>query len=129
ISGVWEFVRSLQSATGKDAAGLDLVAQDAPGLVGGLVPLAIALVANGAIAFVLNIASFTANKNTSALAMTVAGNVKVVLTVILGCMLFNVSLSSLSTLGIAVTVAGGAAYSFVRLHEAQEAKKRTKTAA
>ncbi|KAJ2765944.1 hypothetical protein IWQ57_004577, partial [Coemansia nantahalensis] len=101
-AAAWRFVRSLHSAMGKDSAGLDLAALYAPG-GGDLAPLLIALVANGAIAFVLNIASFTANKNTSALAMTVTGNVKVVLTVILGCILFNVELSPLSKLGIAVT--------------------------
>ncbi|ORX72455.1 hypothetical protein DL89DRAFT_266015, partial [Linderina pennispora] len=79
-------------------------------------PLLGALAANGAIAFVLNIASFTASKNTSALAMTVTGNVKVVLTVVLGCILFSVQLSYLSMLGIAITLFGGAMYSLVRLH-------------
>ncbi|KAJ1956888.1 hypothetical protein EC988_001110, partial [Linderina pennispora] len=67
-------------------------------------PLLGALAANGAIAFVLNIASFTASKNTSALAMTVTGNVKVVLTVVLGCILFSVQLSYLSMLGITITL-------------------------
>ncbi|KAJ1957033.1 hypothetical protein GGI12_005141 [Dipsacomyces acuminosporus] len=81
------------------------------------VPLVGALVVNGSIAFVLNIASFTASRNTSALAMTVTGNVKVVLTVVLGCALFGTSLSALSIAGIAVTLAGGALYSAVRLQE------------
>ncbi|KAJ1890714.1 hypothetical protein LPJ81_005887 [Coemansia sp. IMI 209127] len=81
------------------------------------VPLYTALAVNGAIAFVLNIASFTASKNTSALAMTITGNVKVVLTVVLGCILFNVSLSPIGTFGVALTLAGGAAYSAVRLTE------------
>ncbi|KAJ2453132.1 hypothetical protein EV183_002472 [Coemansia sp. RSA 2336] len=78
-----------------------------------------ALVANGAIAFVLNISSFTASKNTSALAMTVAGNVKVVLAVVVGCMMFQVTLSPLSTLGVVLTICGGAAYSAVKFSEAQ----------
>ena len=37
---------------------------------------ALALLANGAIAFFLNVVSFTANKKTSALTMTVAANVR-----------------------------------------------------
>ncbi|KAJ2159077.1 hypothetical protein GGF46_003277 [Coemansia sp. RSA 552] len=77
--------------------------------------LAAALATNGAAAFVLNVASFTASRQTSALAMTVAGNVKVVLTVILGCVLFHISLSSLTIAGIVLTLAGGAAYSALRL--------------
>ncbi|KAJ2511183.1 hypothetical protein H4217_007510 [Coemansia sp. RSA 1939] len=85
-----------------------------------------ALLVNGAIAFVLNIASFTASKNTSALAMTITGNVKVVLTVVLGCILFHVSLSPVGTFGVALTLAGGAAYSAVRMAE-RKAKLQTKT--
>ncbi|KAJ2089070.1 hypothetical protein IW138_003782, partial [Coemansia sp. RSA 986] len=84
-----------------------------------------ALAVNGAIAFVLNIASFTASKNTSALAMTITGNVKVVLTVVLGCILFHVSLSPVGTFGVALTLAGGAAYSAVRLAE-RNAKQQAK---
>ncbi|ORY02232.1 hypothetical protein K493DRAFT_328650 [Basidiobolus meristosporus CBS 931.73] len=38
-------------------------------------PLVIALAVNGVIAFFLNVVSFTANKKTSALTMTVAGNI------------------------------------------------------
>lgn len=41
----------------------------------------IALMVNGFIAFLLNVVSFSANKKTSALTMTVAANVKQVLTV------------------------------------------------
>ncbi|KAI9500578.1 hypothetical protein GGI25_006236 [Coemansia spiralis] len=81
--------------------------------------LLIALAVNGAIAFVLNIASFTASKNTSALAMTITGNVKVVLTVVLGCILFHVSLSGISKFGVVLTLAGGAAYSAIRLAESK----------
>ncbi|KAJ2553886.1 hypothetical protein EV175_002777 [Coemansia sp. RSA 1933] len=84
-----------------------------------------ALVVNGAIAFVLNIASFTASKNTSALAMTITGNVKVVLTVVLGCLLFKVSLPPISMFGVVVTIAGGAAYSAVRFSE-RKAKAQAK---
>jgi hypothetical protein len=38
---------------------------------------------NGAIAFGLNVVSFTANKKTGALTMSVAANVKQVLTIVL----------------------------------------------
>ncbi|KAJ2579213.1 hypothetical protein IWW49_006702, partial [Coemansia sp. RSA 1797] len=106
LSAAWAFVRSLQSDSNPD----------------GVYPLVMALIGNGAIAFLLNIASFTASKNTSALAMTVTGNVKVVLAVVLGCAMFNITLSRLSTFGIGLTLAGGAAYSAVRLNEAQRIK-------
>ncbi|KAJ1731041.1 hypothetical protein LPJ61_002726 [Coemansia biformis] len=126
----WRFVHSLRSSGGGlGAAGLDHGAQNAAGSGGRLAPLVVALVANGAIAFVLNVVSFTANKHTSALAMTVAGNLKVVLTVVLGCLLFDVSLSGLSIWGIVVTIIGSAAYSSVRLYETQEAGKQAKETA
>ncbi|KAI8319265.1 TPT-domain-containing protein, partial [Martensiomyces pterosporus] len=99
FSRVVEFTRSLEATERGGAA-----------LVG-------ALLVNGSIAFVLNIASFTANKKTGPLAMTVTGNIKVVLTVVLGCVLFNTSLAPLSMVGTATTLAGGALYSAVRLHE------------
>ncbi|KAJ1896578.1 hypothetical protein LPJ66_003906 [Kickxella alabastrina] len=89
-----------------------------PSLTGLLVTLAV----NGSVAFVLNIVSFTASRGTSALAMTVTGNVKVVLTVVLGCLLFGVSLSLISVVGVVVTLAGGIAYSAVRLRESKPAK-------
>ncbi|KAJ2313586.1 hypothetical protein IWW51_006097, partial [Coemansia sp. RSA 2702] len=107
LTDAWAFVQALRSSDSAD----------------GVYPLATALVANGAIAFVLNVASFTASKNTSALAMTVTGNVKVVLAVVLGCVLFSVRLSWLSTLGCVLTIAGGAAYSAVRLSEAPRVPK------
>ena len=47
------------------------------------------LLFNGAIAFGLNIISFTANKNTGPLTMTVAANVKQILTIMLGIVFFK----------------------------------------
>ncbi|KAJ1896710.1 hypothetical protein LPJ66_003827 [Kickxella alabastrina] len=96
----------------------DALRMEYPSLIGLLVTLAV----NGAVAFVLNIVSFTASRGTSALAMTVAGNVKVVLTVVLGCLLFGVSLSLISVVGMVVTLAGGIAYSAVRLRESKPAR-------
>jgi hypothetical protein len=48
------------------------------------------LIGNGIIAFFLNIVSFSANKKTSALTMTVAANVKQVLTILFAVYLFDV---------------------------------------
>lgn len=78
---------------------------------------AIALVINGAIAFGLNIVSFTANKKTSALTMTVAANVKQVLTIILAVAIFNVKLGILNGFGILATLIGGALYAKVEMGE------------
>ncbi|GAA5843585.1 hypothetical protein JCM11251_007123 [Rhodosporidiobolus azoricus] len=78
---------------------------------------AIALTVNGAIAFGLNVVSFTANKKTSALTMTVAANVKQVLTIVLAVLIFNVALNPTNVVGISLTLAGGAWYASVELAE------------
>ncbi|BGO99483.1 ribonuclease III [Rhodotorula toruloides] len=78
---------------------------------------AIALAVNGAIAFGLNIVSFTANKKTSALTMTVAANVKQVLVIVLAVLIFNVSLNPTNLFGISLTLIGGAWYAKVELNE------------
>jgi hypothetical protein len=64
----------------------------------------------GVIAFFLNVVSFTANKKTSALTMTVAGNVKQVLSIVLAVMIFNLNISFMNLCGIMLTLAGGAWY-------------------
>jgi len=78
---------------------------------------AFALMMNGLIAFGLNIVSFTANKKTSALTMTVAANVKQVLTVILAVIIFNLTINPTNLFGITLTLAGGAWYAKVELQE------------
>ncbi|CAG8459345.1 50_t:CDS:10 [Ambispora leptoticha] len=70
--------------------------------------LVIALVTNGVIAFFLNYVSFTANKKTSALTMTVAGNVKQVLSIILAVVIFNLTITPTNGFGIFLTLCGGA---------------------
>ncbi|CZR54534.1 related to glucose-6-phosphate/phosphate translocator [Phialocephala subalpina] len=77
--------------------------------------LLLALLGNGLLAFVLNISSFSTNKNTGALTMTVCGNVKQCLTILLGIMVFGVEVSLLNGVGMAVTLVGAAWYSFVEL--------------
>lgn len=76
---------------------------------------AFSLLGNGAIAFLLNVVSFTANKKTSALTMTVAANVKQVMSIVLSVMIFNLTVTPLNALGIAVTLAGGMWYTRVEL--------------
>ncbi|KAH9823072.1 triose-phosphate transporter family-domain-containing protein [Melampsora americana] len=76
---------------------------------------AIALAINGVIAFGLNVVSFTANKKTSALTMTVAANVKQVLTIVLAIFIFNLVITPTNLFGITLTLVGGAYYAKVEL--------------
>jgi drug/metabolite transporter (DMT)-like permease len=69
-----------------------------------------ALLVNGILAFFLNVVSFTANKKTSALTMTVAGNVKQVLSIVLAVIIFDLPLTLMNSVGILLTLAGGAWY-------------------
>jgi len=78
---------------------------------------AIALGFNGAIAFGLNIISFTANKKAGPLSMTVAANVKQVLSIVLAVVIFNLSISGTNALGILFTLIGGAWYASVEYRE------------
>ena len=73
------------------------------------------LALNGAIAFGLNVISFMANKKVGALTMTVAGNIKQVMTVILAFMFWRLHVEWMNAIGIALTLAGGAVYGYVSL--------------
>lgn len=81
---------------------------------------ALALLGNGILAFVLNTASFSANKHTGALTMTVCGNVKQCLTVLLGIIVFGVKVGWLNGLGMLVTLSGAAWYSALELQGKSE---------
>ncbi|EON66241.1 hypothetical protein W97_05634 [Coniosporium apollinis CBS 100218] len=85
----------------------------------------IALVGNGVIAFLLNVASFQTNKLAGALTIAVCANVKQCLTIVLGIALFDVKVSLLNGAGIVVALLGGAWYSRVEL----ESKGKVKSAA
>lgn len=75
----------------------------------------IALLGNGFIAFFLNVSSFQTNKLAGALTITVCGNVKQCLTILLGIVLFNVKVGLLNGFGMILAIAGAAWYSFVEL--------------
>lgn len=99
----------------------------------------VGLLVNGMIAFGLNVVSFTvssarrlkhfsvltptyerhathqANKKTSALTMTVAANVKQVLTIILAVIIFHLHINATNLFGITLTLLGGALYAKVEL--------------
>jgi hypothetical protein len=78
-------------------------------------PLAVALVGNGIIAFMLNVSSFQTNKIAGALTMTVTGNVKQCLTVLLGIVLFNVQINMVNGAGMMIALSGAAWYSSLEL--------------
>ncbi|CDZ98084.1 tpt-domain-containing protein [Phaffia rhodozyma] len=85
---------------------------------------ALALTVNGMVAFGLNIVSFTANKKTSALTMTVAANVKQVLTIVLSIVIFDLSINPINGLGIFLTLCGGGAYAYIEHQEKAKVKRK-----
>jgi hypothetical protein len=90
-----------------------------------LPPAIASLTGNGFLALLLNISSFNTNKVAGALTMTVCGNLKQCLTVLLGIALFNVVVDWLNGAGMAVTMVGAGIYSKAELdnkkRKAQEA--------
>lgn len=77
----------------------------------------------GLIACLLNIASFLVNVHTSALTLTIAGNVKQAVVIFLSCFIFATPMSPTNLLGITVVVCGGAFYSYVGHREKLLQKK------
>ena len=77
--------------------------------------LALSVAGNGILAFVLNVSSLQTNKMAGALTLTVAGNMKQCLTILLGIMLFSVKVTVLNGAGMLVALIGAACYSKVEL--------------
>lgn len=77
------------------------------------------LALNGLIAFGLNVVSFKANKKVGALTMTVAANVKQVMTIILAVILWNLSMGVVHIMGVILTIGGGAWYGYVSMGTCQ----------
>ncbi|KAG5335038.1 hypothetical protein C0989_002405 [Termitomyces sp. Mn162] len=78
------------------------------------------LAINGVLAFSLNIVSFSANRKVGALSMTVAANVKQVLTILCAVAMFNLNITPMNAVGILLTLLGGAIYTSVELKEKRE---------
>ncbi|KAF8576778.1 TPT-domain-containing protein, partial [Ramaria rubella] len=78
---------------------------------------AITLAINGAMAFGLNVVSFTANSKVGPLSITVAANVKQVLTILLAVSIFDLTITPANGLGIALTLFGGGWYAAVEYRE------------
>ncbi len=89
-----------------------------------LPPAMASLGGNGFLALLLNISSFNTNKLAGALTMTVCGNLKQCLTVMLGIFLFNVTVDLLNGAGMAVTMLGAAIYSKAELDNKNRKKKQ-----
>lgn len=97
-------------ATGEASAFATWVAE------GGLTPsYSSALLGNGLLAFLLNVSSFQTNKLAGALTMTVCANLKQCLTVLLGILLFDVTVGVWNGAGMLVTLVGAGIYSKVEL--------------
>ncbi|KAH0371696.1 TPT-domain-containing protein, partial [Aureobasidium melanogenum] len=96
--------------TGEVSAFLDFTAKG--NMNAGLI---LALLGNGFLAFMLNVTSFQTNKLAGALTLSVCGNVKQILTVILGIVLFDVVVRPMNAVGMVVALAGAAWYSKVEL--------------
>merc|ERR1712232_614107 len=79
--------------------------------------LSIILLINGTMAFFLNYSNFQFTRHTSALTVTVAGNVKHVLTILLSVALFRNPISAVNAVGSAIAIAGAAWYSFSNYKE------------
>jgi len=75
------------------------------------------LAVNGLLAFILNWVSFTANKKTSALTMTVVANVKQVVSIAMAIYIFHTELSSVKLLGIVLALGGATWYSISKSTE------------
>ncbi|KAJ7870367.1 TPT-domain-containing protein [Mycena leptocephala] len=78
---------------------------------------AMALLVNGCIAFGLNVVSLSANRRVGALGMTVAANVKQVLTIVCTVVIFNLTITVLNAVGIVLTLVGGVWYAWIELME------------
>jgi len=87
-------------------------------------PRLIGLLINGCIAFGLNVVSFTANKKAGALSMTVAANIKQVLTILFAVLLFDLSITWMNGVGILFTLTGGAWYGYVDYDEKRRRTER-----
>jgi hypothetical protein len=97
-------------ATGEVSAFLDFTAEGK--MNAGLI---LALLGNGFLAFMLNVTSFQTNKLAGALTLSVCGNVKQILTVILGIVLFKINVRPMNAVGMAIALGGAAWYSKVEL--------------
>jgi len=90
-----------------------------------LPPAFASLTGNGFLALLLNISSFNTNKLAGALTMTICGNLKQCLTVLLGIFLFDSVIGWLNGAGMAVTMLGAVIYSKAELDNKKKKAQET----
>lgn len=79
--------------------------------------LGVVLLGNGVLAFVLNMSSFNTNKLAGPLTMSVCANIKQCVTIVLGTVLFDTTVTTMNLWGIAITLVGGMAYGLAELRD------------
>jgi uncharacterized membrane protein len=79
------------------------------------------VILSGVMAFFLNWTNFLANMHTSPLTMSVLGNVKQALIIVLSLVLFHTHIKILSGVGVTVTMAGMMLYTYLTYIEKQKA--------
>ncbi|PWN34358.1 TPT-domain-containing protein [Meira miltonrushii] len=84
--------------------------------------LLLLLAGNGFTAFLLNIVSFKTNKIAGPLTMTVVGNLKQVVTILLAFQLFHLQVQSINIFGIFVALSGTAWYGIMEMNSKRSAK-------
>lgn len=73
----------------------------------------------GLMSFSLNLSSFFANQKTSALTLTVCGNVKQAMVIALSLYLNNDYITAQKAFGILIVIAGGCLYSYISIKESK----------
>ena len=73
------------------------------------------LLLNGAMAFSLNFISFSTNKQVGALTMTITANIKQIIAVFIGLVVWNIRVGWMNAVGIWLTLVGGAMYGYVSI--------------
>jgi len=83
------------------------------------------LLLNGVFAFFLNVVSFNANRRVGPLGMSVAANIKQVLTILCAVAIFDLTVTLTNGVGIVLTLIGGALYAAAELKEKEEKRNRS----
>ncbi|MCJ1402623.1 UAA transporter [Xylographa trunciseda] len=84
------------------------------------------LLLNGMMAFGLNVVSFATNKKVGALTMTVAANVKQIMTIVLSELFWRLDIGLINATGITLTLAGGILYAYFSMRKAPKSAKQVK---
>lgn len=78
--------------------------------------------ATALLSFLLNVTNFITNKETSPLTLTIGGNVKQVLSILISVMAFGSSLNYVNAFGMSLATVAAVAYSLEREYSAQRSK-------